>query len=207
MKIRKTRQSERQVYCYTKEVSDGNGGYRTEKIVIKPGENDVTEVLIKKLHSMDDSEVYLNMKHFQGIRTNREKAEVKEWIAQYIEQFKIEHDGIEPEKRVVQEAVKKQFPMIEVRSLNAFYGEDSAEDKNNLHYKAYLEDESKKETDPLLERLDVVITQLNDDQKWLIQKVYYENVPQTEIAIELGISKQAVQSRLNKIYTKMKKLF
>ena len=70
MKIRKTRQEERSVYRYPVNVADEKGGYRTEYITIRPGENGVTEADIKTLHSLDDSEVYA-----PAIRTVRRNME------------------------------------------------------------------------------------------------------------------------------------
>lgn len=58
MRVKKTRQSDRGVYRYPVQVEDGRGGYRTVYNVIKPGEDGITEVMIKSLHAMDDHEVY-----------------------------------------------------------------------------------------------------------------------------------------------------
>ena len=63
MRVKKTRQSDRGVYRYPVQVEDGRGGYRTAYNVIKPGEDGITEVMIKSLHAMDDHEVYLNVKN------------------------------------------------------------------------------------------------------------------------------------------------
>ena len=41
MKIRKTRIDERSTYRYPVDVADGKGGYRTEYITIRPGEDGV----------------------------------------------------------------------------------------------------------------------------------------------------------------------
>ena len=56
MRIRKTKKEDRMVYKY--KTSRGI-------IVIKPGEDDVTEIDIKLLHSIDDSEVYYNLKNLR----------------------------------------------------------------------------------------------------------------------------------------------
>lgn len=57
MRVKKTKQSDRGVYRYPVQVEDGRGGYRTAYNVIKPGEDGITEVMIKSLHAMDDHEV------------------------------------------------------------------------------------------------------------------------------------------------------
>lgn len=77
MKIRKTREDEREVYKYSFQVRTENGGYETNTVVLKPGENGVRELDIKMLHSMDDSEVYYNLKNARPERTKEEKAEIE----------------------------------------------------------------------------------------------------------------------------------
>ena len=52
MRVKKTKQSDRGVYRYPVQVEDGRGGYRTAYNVIKPGEDGITEVMIKSLHAM-----------------------------------------------------------------------------------------------------------------------------------------------------------
>lgn len=79
MRVKKTKQSDRGVYRYPVQVEDGRGGYRTAYNVIKPGEDGVTEVMIKSLHAMDDHEVYLNVKNGHPPMTAEQKAAKKEW--------------------------------------------------------------------------------------------------------------------------------
>ena len=56
MKSHKTPQKERGTYTY--HFDNGT------KVTIKPGEEGVTEEIIKQLHSLDDSEVYYNHKNW-----------------------------------------------------------------------------------------------------------------------------------------------
>ena len=79
MRVKKTKQSDRGVYRYPVQVEDGRGGYRTAYNVIKPGEDGITEVMIKSLHAMDDHEVYLNVKNGHPPMTAEQKAAKKEW--------------------------------------------------------------------------------------------------------------------------------
>ena len=46
---------------------------------------------------------------------------------------------------------------------------------------------------------------LTEDQRWLINEVYYKGRPQVEIAKELGVDPTAIRNRLRKIYAKIKK--
>lgn len=199
-KFKKTPQKERGTYKYL----DADGKVMAE---LKAGVDEVTELDIYRLHQIDDQEVYYNLKSYQGLRTNKEKAEIRIWISQFIEQYKLEHDGMEPTKDIIQDAIKKKFPMkMQVLSMSAI-DDDYAEDKNELLYQAYLFDESVNKKDSRMERLEELLPELTENQRWLIQKVFYEDIPQTEIAAELGITKQAVQNRLNKIYSRLRKLF
>lgn len=199
-KFKKTPQKERGTYKYL----DADGKVMAE---LKAGVDEVTELDIYRLHQIDDQKVYYNLKSYQGLRTNKEKAEIRIWISQFIEQYKLEHDGMEPTKDIIQDAIKKKFPMkMQVLSMSAI-DDDYAEDKNELLYQAYLFDESVNKKDSRMERLEELLPELTENQRWLIQKVFYEDIPQTEIAAELGITKQAVQNRLNKIYARLRKLF
>ncbi len=199
-KVKRTPQKERGTYKYF----DANGKVVDE---LKPGEHGITELDIYELHQRDDREIYYTMKAHHGIRTNKEKATIRAWIPGFIEQFKRDHHGIEPTKDVVEDAVMKEFPMVEVLSFNAVDSFNHVEDKSDLLFKAYLEEQSKKLTDPRVEELLELMEKLTDNQRWLIQKVFYEGVSQIDVAAELGITKQAVQNRLNKIYARLRNLF
>ena len=79
MRVRKTRQDQRNVYRYPVSVEDGRGGYRTVYTTVKPGEKGVTEVWIRDLHRMDDNEVANNVKNGHPRLTSEQKAAKKEW--------------------------------------------------------------------------------------------------------------------------------
>ena len=79
MRVRKTRQDQRNVYRYPVSVEDGRGGYRTVYTTVRPGEMGVTEVWIQDLHRMDDNEVANNIKNGHPRLTPEQKAAKKEW--------------------------------------------------------------------------------------------------------------------------------
>ena len=58
----------------------------------------------------------------------------------------------------------------------------------------------------LLDKLRTVIHMLTDEEKELIDKHFYREIPQTVLAEELGISQQAVSKRIAKICAKIKNL-
>lgn len=63
------------------------------------------------------------------------------------------------------------------------------------------------ETNIEYEKLHRAIAQLQPQQQELICKVYFEGTPIVAVAKELGITKQACNNRLNKIYNQLKKHF
>lgn len=190
----KTHQKKRRTYTYT--FSDGT------TVTLTPGENGLTELDVKQLHQVDDCEVDSYYRNIRPKRTADEKSKIEEWKKVYIEEFKAEH-GHEPHTEYVKYAVKERFPMNYATSLNAY----EAEDKNSLLINAPMMTDVIEDVDPRAELLKELMPELTDSQRWLIQKVFYERISQTEIADELGITKQAIQSRLNKIYARMRSLF
>ena len=58
-----------------------------------------------------------------------------------------------------------------------------------------------------IEQLSEAIKTLTEDQKWLIEQVFFYGRKQSEVAAELGIEPVAVWNRLQKIYYKIKKSF
>ena len=100
MKIRKTNKKDRGVYKYTPTERTEKGAYVEKTITLKPGENGVTELDIKMLHSFDDSEVYYNLKNVRAERTKEEKAEIEKWKQKFVGDFK-ERYGYEPNKYII----------------------------------------------------------------------------------------------------------
>ena len=58
-----------------------------------------------------------------------------------------------------------------------------------------------------IDRMHRALAVLTDDQKWLVEQVFYCGRKQLEIAAELGIDPTAIRNRLKKIYSKIKKEF
>lgn len=170
--------------------------YKTARgiIVIKAGEDDVTEIDIKLLHSLDDSEVYYNLKNLRPERTNEEKAAIKEWRKNFIEDFKRKH-GYEPNKQLVNDAVKEEFPRNYILSLD--FDNDGMIDPD----KRLIETLAGKESTNSFawsERMETVLELLTEKQRLVIELKYMEGYKQSEIAKMMGVSSAAVKKHLDK---------
>ncbi|MFK8198283.1 hypothetical protein ACDH46_03865 [Aerococcaceae bacterium zg-1292] len=108
MRIHKTKQCDRGVYKYTITELTNDGKYVEKTVIIKPGEDGVTELDIKMLHSLDDSEVYYNLKNARPKRTKEEKAEIENWKKEFIGDFTAKN-GYEPNKEIIEDAVNDAF--------------------------------------------------------------------------------------------------
>lgn len=56
-----------------------------------------------------------------------------------------------------------------------------------------------------IDRLHRALAVLTDDQKWLVEQVFYCGRKQSEIAVELGVCKQALNNRITRVIKKIKK--
>lgn len=185
MRIHKTKKEDRMVYKYKTA-----GGI----IVIKPGEDDVTEIDIKLLHSQDDSEVYNNLKNLRPGRTKEEKAAMKEWRKNFVEEFRREH-GYEPNKYLVNEAVEEEFPRNYNLSLD--FDNDGMIDPDKRLIETLA---CKESTDSFTwsERMETVLELLTEKQRLVIELKYMEGYKQIEIAKMMGVSSAAVKKHLDK---------
>lgn len=75
-------------------------------------------------------------------------------------------------------------------------GYDIPDDRVNIEATAILDDK--------IEKLYKAIEKLQPQQKWLIEQVFFLGRPKLEIAHELGVNKQAVSNRINRILTSLK---
>lgn len=117
MNTRKTNIKARNIYTYERFLSNKNGGYEKEIIVIKPGENGVTEVDIKMLHAEDGREVYYNNKNLRPGRTAEEK--VKNTILEWT--LKLKAEGIVGENMTFSKEEKVCATNIP-QTVNNYYG-------------------------------------------------------------------------------------
>ena len=185
MRVKKTRQSDRGVYRYPVQVEDGRGGYRTAYNVIKPGEDGITEVMIKSLHAMDDHEVYLNVKNGHPPMTAEQKAAKKEWEEA--------HPG-------------EKYTMNWNLSLDYIAG-DSDEpdvDKSNVLAGASYDPFDEEEVSPEVQRLRDVVASMTERQKQVYQLVLLEEYSFTDTAKIMECSPANVKQICNKVISLIK---
>lgn len=58
----------------------------------------------------------------------------------------------------------------------------------------------------MIEKLREVLLLLSEEEQILIRKHYFEEIPETELAIEYGITQQGMSKRISKIREKLKNL-
>ena len=177
MKTRKTATMNRGTYRYSYQDCDGQ-----KKVVeLRPGEQGVTEAWIKKLHSLDDSEVYYNCKNGHPSLTEKEKEEKAKW----------EKDN-----------PGKNYPMDWNLSLN-YLADDDSPDKS-----AILQDNTVTipEASDTTERVHEVMNSMTNKQKKAMQ-FKLEGYSLTETAAIMGTSVPNVKKHLDKAIEFLKNNF
>jgi len=185
MKTRKTRIDRRDTYTYI----DAMG----EKRTLRPGDIDpdsgyvLTEEDIKRLHRMDDNEVYNNVKNMQ--------TPIQDWEKPILEAWKADHPG-------------EELPTRKHISINIINEDDegSTEDADKgLIARASIARMSVE--DPMIERLHEVVEMLRPEQRDLYKRIVIEGERPSAIAKELGVDKSAITHRMNAIKKNIERFF
>jgi len=209
MLLKKTKQTERTTYTYAYTDMDEKGNYFIRKQTLRPGEDGVTEMDIKKLHSLDDSEVYYNIKNLRPEMTDAEKAEQAAWIEWFKADF-LKRYGYEPTNDNIRIAVADRYPKNWVMSLNQFESDDDGGDTSDRHTElidpnAIISEDDK--LSPDIRRLREIVSTCSDKQQEAYRLVYIEGFTEEEAAKAIGCSQPAVHQRLNGVIEKIKKNF
>lgn len=175
MKSRKTPLKERGTYTY--HFDDGT------KITIKPGEDGVTEEFIKKLHSFDDAEVYINNKNWHRPISDEEKKDIKEWEEN--------HPG---------EKYKDTWNM----SLDSIYDEDGSQDKSII-----LADRTafEEETSDATEKVREIVSTMTERQRQVYELHFIRGYSLTEVAAILNVKIPVVHRHKEKVLKIIEKNF
>ena len=195
MKIRKTRLDERTTYVYR--FADET------KVELEPGKDGITEVDIKKLHALDDSEVYYNNKNLRPERTKEEKAEIESWKQEFISDFK-KSNGYEPNEDLLKGEVEDRFPRNYNLSLDFDNDGDIDPDKRLI---ATIKSKDMNEEFEWSEHMEDILSLLTDKQRLVIKLMFVDGYKQSEIADLMNISSAAVKKHLDKAKETIKNNF
>ena len=178
MKTRKTPLDQRLTYS----SMDADGGV----VALYPGKDGVTEADIKRLHALDDAEVYQNLKAAHRYISPDEKAVMTAW--------RKTHPG-EPEP--------SSWQLWNAPLSSVYGGEDDAEDKNQLALRAW-ELTRKEDVSPRAESVRDFIATLPEYQQNLYRLYFIESKQQSEIADELGKGRPAISRALGRLFESIK---
>ena len=161
MNFRKTPQSQRSTYTYT--FYDADGVER--KVTLRPGEDGITEMDIK-MHSMDDAEVYSNLKN------------AKPPMMPWDEEWNLAHPY---------EEKRKNYTV----SLDALYSEEDGEDTSDRLLALAVEDEE----DEQLQLIRDIVATFSEEQRLLYHLLYIEGYSASHVARMYGVTVQAISKR------------
>ena len=165
MLFRKTPTSERDNYVYR--LNDG-----TVSIVAEGSE---AEVWIKSLHSLDDAEVYNNVKN--------SRPQLQPWQKKALEEWKAQHPGEEPDK-----------------NWNlSMDGLMMTENPDTSVYAKQLAEMTAEEPDPQKELLYEKLSGLPDADQELYRLYFIEGYTQEEIAKMKGVSQNTISKKIRRI--------
>ena len=170
MRFRKTRSDSRSTYIYR--FDDGTS------VTLCPGENGVTEADIKMLHSLDDAEVYNNIKNSRPPMTSEEKVKKQRWQEG--------HSG-------------ERYSAGWNLSLDCAVSD--CKDKGRILYEVSAETEYEEETAE--EMMKRVLWFLTDTQREVCRLVMLEGYTQTEVAKLTGTSIPNVNKHLKRATKKI----
>ena len=170
MKFRKTPANQRGNYRYRID------GRRVEIITAKEAEVE----MIKRLHALDDAEVYNNI--------NNSRPPIEPWQKKAIDEWKKMHPGEEPEKNWN-------------LSLDGLL---ETSDTDCSIYARQVAEAVAGDTDRLKEILYEVVEELSPAEKELYRLRYREEYSQEEIAGIMGVSQNTISKRIRKLEVKLK---
>lgn len=173
MLIRKTPTAKRENYVYRFE--DGS------RVVIEGGE--AMEKWIKMLHSLDDAEVYNNIKNG--------RPPVENWEKESIERWKKEHPD---------EDLEKNWSL----SMDSLLDIDNVDDS---HHALQLAEKATEEADSFSELVMEKVVELNEFQQELFSLYFLEGYSQDEIAEMKNVSQCVISRNISRIRKYLKETF
>lgn len=195
MKLHKTRSDERGTYKYF----DADGKLVVE---LKPGENDVTEANIHRLHLLDDAEVRSNLKYRHG-DLKEQKAQAERWKKDYVSWFEGTYHRMPTEDEIAA-AMEDAVPDNWIASIEEMTGDGDADGLGDKAGFLYTLDEHDKKLPADVERLNEIVAAM--PKSW--QEIYSMKIAgynNNEIAEFRGVTEAAIRKTFDKIKKAIKK--
>ena len=216
MKIHITKQNERKVYKYFTKVKGNNGELVKKNIVVKLGEDDVTEVENKLLHSRTEEKQYFIPMEI-STQTDKRFAKAHGFTEEDIKSWKIGNRSTcvilipcnEEEYRAYMRPIWKDMK-AEERKKRYFEENKITEtsiEKLSDDYGLDIEDTSVDQDKEILlmELKELLRTMEELDQQ--IVELYLSGHSEAAIGVEVGMSQKGVNKRKTKIFEIIKNYF
>jgi len=157
---------------------------------------DITEITLKQLHAMDDADVYQNLKQKKAYMPSERRKELKEWYDAHSDKPQKElwciHFSNFINSETDEEINESRNPYFaDISTLNGDFDEPSDQDRCDIQRESLL---------------DYVDT-LPKSQQELYRLHYIEGWRAAELSRKFGISKAAMNHRIERIETTIKKYF
>jgi len=203
--LKKTDRKNRTTYTYRYHRTEKNGAKVqdiTEEVTFIPGEDGVTKDDIKFLHSLDDHDVYENLKAKKPKREDWEQKIIDDYQADFIKKFK-ERNGYDPDPAYVASILDEIFPKNWTASIEELTegeaDDDCLGDKSSIMDSARSIFGAPHKKTPAEERLAELRDTWSDSWKEIYDRVLLGGESIVSIARERDVNESAVRKTTNKI--------
>ncbi len=200
--LKKTDRKNRGSYTYRYHLTETINGIThdiTEDITLVPGEDGITEEDIKKLHAMDDHDIYENLKVRKSPREDWQKKKIEQYCADFIQDF-TDRYGYAPDPAYVDDMVNERFPKNWVASIEELTSGSNEDDKDSIGDKSMILAEVATPYEPgVIEKMDEIAATWPESWQEIYERVLKNGETIISLARERGVTEGAVRKTLNKI--------
>lgn len=204
--LKKTNWNKRGTYTYRYHLAETINGITrdiTEDITLVPGEDGITEEDIKKLHAMDDHDIYTTLKVKKPEREDWQKEEIERFRFDFIRSF-TERYGYEPNHAYVNDVVNEQFPKNWVTSIEELSSGNDEDDDDSIGDKSMILAEVSTSSEPgVIEKMDEIAATWPESWQEIYERVLNGGETIVSIARERNVTEGAVRKALNNIRTRL----
>lgn len=201
--LMKTDRKDRGTYTYRYHRTEKNSDKVqdiTEEVTFIPGENGITKDDIKLLHSLDDHDVYENLKSRKPEREDWEQKIINNYKADFIRKFRKRH-GYDPDPAYVEDVVNEAFPKNWTASIEGLTegptDDDSLGDKSSVLDSARSVFGTPHKKTPAEERLADLRDTWSESWQEIYDRVLIGGESIVSIARERGVNESAVRKTTN----------